>query len=287
MGKPRRQNSPTMTAWEGGGIGFVRFDLPNSVEVEIEKVFHDNIVMLAFEGCKWTTRNGGESRIEVPGGVILRDAGQVFSIKSEQIDLAGGKCYEIHMPSAALADVYSLADNPLPEFEFSQSLIENPTLARELIRTHKLYDKANCELEASEALANLLSNIASQTSLSALKRQAAICSKRMERIVEYLRGNFDKSVSLPELAALVEMNPFVLQRQFQRQYGISPHEYLAIHRINMAKQHIQVGTALADVAHLCGFADQSHLTRQFKRRTGLTPGNYVPQKRTKPASAVV
>jgi AraC family transcriptional regulator len=37
------------------------------------------------------------------------------------------------------------------------------------------------------------------------------------------------------------------------------------------------GPSLADVAAAAGFADQSHFTRQFRRATGMTPGEYRRQ----------
>jgi AraC-like DNA-binding protein len=35
------------------------------------------------------------------------------------------------------------------------------------------------------------------------------------------------------------------------------------------------GTGLADAAAAAGFVDQSHLTRQFKARYGVTPGRWA------------
>ena len=37
---------------------------------------------------------------------------------------------------------------------------------------------------------------------------------------------------------------------------------------------LQTGTALAEIGFLCGYADQSHFTREFRLRSGMTPGDY-------------
>jgi AraC-like DNA-binding protein len=284
MSKRPAEGTPNMAVWQGGGFNFVRFDLAHGTSVDIDKIFHDSIVLLSFEGCRWTTRSGGESRIEAPGSIVLRDAGQVFSIKAEEIDVTGGTCREIHFSPARLAEIYGTFDNPLPEFEFSRSLLDNPAMAQALIRTHRLYEVGACQVEASEALTKLLQQVACQTSNAPLKRTNRVCSKRNAKIIEYMRAHYDQSLSLPELASLVEMNPFVLLRQFQKEMGISPHEYLQIHRVNQAKRHIIRGERLVDVAQICGFADQSHLNRQFRRRTGLTPGNYAARRGDMPAA---
>jgi AraC-like DNA-binding protein len=45
-------------------------------------------------------------------------------------------------------------------------------------------------------------------------------------------------------------------------------------RLDRAKRLIRAGTTLAEVAVASGFADQSHLTRHFKKAYGLSPGRW-------------
>jgi AraC-like DNA-binding protein len=52
------------------------------------------------------------------------------------------------------------------------------------------------------------------------------------------------------------------------------YEYLTQVRVARAKRLLSQGYAIAQVAQKTGFADQSHLTRQFKRFVGVTPGKY-------------
>lgn len=276
--KKQRINTPNMAVWGDAGCNFVRFDLTHGAKIEIDKIFHDNIVLLSFERCQWSSYSGGVNRRETPGSVVLRDAGQVFSLKSEDIDLAGGICREIHIPAAKLAEIYEGQNHP-PSFEFSNPLIENRFLAKALMKAHRLVEQKECELEASVHLAELFQSVAAVTSRKRMDLKFKACSKRNAVVVAYLRENFDKPISLKELSTVAEMNSFVLLRQFKKELGMSPHEYLQIHRVNQAKRHIRRGERLADVAQICGFADQSHLTRQFKRRTGLTPGNFMDPSR--------
>jgi AraC-like DNA-binding protein len=278
MGKQQCANAPNMKVWEDAGCSFVRFDLSQGAKIEIDKTFHDSIVFLAFERCRWRSTMGGVNRNEAPGSVVVRDAGQVFSLKSDSVEV-GAVCREIHIPTARLAEIYDACDNPLPALEFATPLLENDRLANALFRAHHLFERKECELERSVCLAQLFQAVAFATSGKRLDHAFKTCSKRNAVVVSYLRENFHKQISLQELAAVVEMNPFVLIRQFQKEVGLSPHEYLQIHRVNQAKRHIRLGERLADVAQICGFSDQSHLTRQFKRRTGLTPGNFLDPRR--------
>jgi hypothetical protein len=77
--------------------------------------------------------------------------------------------------------------------------------------------------------------------------------------------------------------PFRMVRTFTRQIGLPPHAYLNQVRVNRAKQLLANGEPIALVAYETGFADQSHLTRHFKRLFGLTPGQYsMRQERSRP-----
>ena len=78
-----------------------------------------------------------------------------------------------------------------------------------------------------------------------------------------------------ELETLTGLSRYALARHFRACLGTSPHRYLVMRRLDRARQLIRDGRPLADAALACGFADQSHMTRQFKRAYGLSPGRFV------------
>ena len=80
---------------------------------------------------------------------------------------------------------------------------------------------------------------------------------------------------LADLAAEAAASRFQLLRAFQRELGLTPHAYVLQRRIALARRLIAQGSALADVAHGAGFADQSHMTRAFVRHLGYTPGAFA------------
>lgn len=102
----------------------------------------------------------------------------------------------------------------------------------------------------------------------------------LESAREYLHAHFDRSFQIGDVAEAVGVHPVHLARTFRRHYGTSPSSYLRRLRVNwVARQLAQVDEQMVDVplsylAEQAGFADQSHLTRLFKRQTGLTPGQY-------------
>jgi AraC-like DNA-binding protein len=66
-----------------------------------------------------------------------------------------------------------------------------------------------------------------------------------------------------------------MSRGFRAHFGTSPHRYLVGRRLHRVKTAIAEGMPLAEAAAEAGFADQSHMTRHFKARFGLTPGRYA------------
>ncbi len=71
------------------------------------------------------------------------------------------------------------------------------------------------------------------------------------------------------------MHPARLARGFRRSYGESVGERLRRLRLDAARAALErPGSDLADVAQECGFADQSHLTRAFRKAFGVTPGAF-------------
>jgi AraC-like DNA-binding protein len=83
------------------------------------------------------------------------------------------------------------------------------------------------------------------------------------------------SVDLDTLAKRAGLSRFHALRAFKQRYGLPPHAYQLCLRIGHARRLLFDGAAAADVALRCGFADQSHFTRHFKRFHGVTPVQYA------------
>lgn len=97
--------------------------------------------------------------------------------------------------------------------------------------------------------------------------------------VRFIQENYSRDVSLGDIAEAVHLSPFHVARLFKQALGVSPHQYLIQVRVNSAKALLEAGAgerSLAEVASAVGFADQSHLTRHFKRLLGITPKQLRP-----------
>ncbi len=84
----------------------------------------------------------------------------------------------------------------------------------------------------------------------------------------------ERAATLAELAALSGVSRFQLLRGFARTVGVTPHAYLLQQRVRLARRLLAAGRRPAEAAAEAGFADQSHLTRAFRRQLGITPARY-------------
>ena len=84
-----------------------------------------------------------------------------------------------------------------------------------------------------------------------------------------------RRITLSELAALAAVHPAYLARLFRRCYGVSIGQYARRARLDwVARELLESTEPLSLIAISAGFADQSHLTRVFRRHRGCTPGQY-------------
>jgi len=84
-----------------------------------------------------------------------------------------------------------------------------------------------------------------------------------------------EKVTLDEVAAQAALDKFHLVRAFRHEVGLPPYEYLTYLRVSRARELLQRGVRVAEVAQLVGFYDESQLHRHFRRIVGVTPGLYA------------
>lgn len=93
------------------------------------------------------------------------------------------------------------------------------------------------------------------------------------RVKEYIEANLQAGSGLLELAALCNLSVSHFTRAFKASTGTTPHRWLVERRLARARElMLRTGDTLASIAQCCGFADQSHLAREFRRAEGVSLG---------------
>jgi len=94
-----------------------------------------------------------------------------------------------------------------------------------------------------------------------------------KRALAYIEANLGSRMLTRELAELVHFSKSHFSRAFKRSLGMPPMTYVAARRVERAKLMITTThEQLNEIALACGFSDQSHLNRSFRRWIGMTPG---------------
>ena len=94
------------------------------------------------------------------------------------------------------------------------------------------------------------------------------------RACDYLQDCTAENVSLETLAAVAGLSPFHFSRVFTQMVGVPPHAYQLQLRLKKATDLLAAGCSATDVAYETGFCDQSHLQKVFKKKYGITPGQF-------------
>jgi AraC family transcriptional regulator len=102
-----------------------------------------------------------------------------------------------------------------------------------------------------------------------------LCGTRLKRVVDYIEANLGGDVGLNALSAASGLSVSHFVRQFKLATGQSPHQFVLHRRVDRAKRLLgRADESIAQIAFVCGFSNQEHLTHTFKRLTGGTPALY-------------
>lgn len=107
------------------------------------------------------------------------------------------------------------------------------------------------------------------------RRPTAIDGKTVELVRDYLAAHAREQTPASALEKIAGTDRFTIARHFRWAFGTSPDRYRTLRRLALARAAIESGQPLVRAASDAGFADQSHMTRQFKRTYGLTPRRWM------------
>ncbi|WP_051356603.1 helix-turn-helix domain-containing protein [Azorhizobium doebereinerae] len=95
---------------------------------------------------------------------------------------------------------------------------------------------------------------------------------QMREVTRFIDAHIARNIAIEELAALARLSPSHFSKRFRARFGLSPYNYVLARRVELAQQ-MMTGSqdSLSEIALNCGFSDQAHFSRVFKRVTGESP----------------
>ena len=107
------------------------------------------------------------------------------------------------------------------------------------------------------------------------RRPGSLRLASLSRIRDLIAADPTERRSIETLEAVSGLDRWALARQFRAAFGTSPSAFRTMRQLDRARRLIRDGLPLAEVALDAGFADQSHMSRLFKRTYGLTPARWA------------
>ena len=133
------------------------------------------------------------------------------------------------------------------------------------------YFRKDSNLHIMGLFYNLLSNIINQE-----KDPTGILTPA----IDYIYNNLSSELTNLFLAKLCHISEEYFRKQFKKTIGISPGQYIINLRIGKAKQLLSEGIVkVGAISEQCGFSNPYHFSRLFKKKTGLTPSEYMNQNK--------
>lgn len=234
---------------------------------------HDQFGVGVIEMGAQTSRSGRGQVEAGRGDVITVNPGEVHD--GSPIGHAGRRWRMLYLDAPLVAEATgALGKAGGNGYEFERPVIGDSRLAIAFGRLFAAMTSADPVAPlASEGL--LLELLAALRAPRPTAERVAAVPDALVRAKALIDDDPAAAVTLSELAAATGLDRFVLLRAFARATGLTPHAYLVQRRIDLARRLIAAGQPLAEAALGSGFADQSHMTRVFVRKYGISPGAYA------------
>jgi AraC family transcriptional regulator len=164
--------------------------------------------------------------------------------------------------SAELMRQYELGEQELA------NMARHPDASFNLLKMYR--EAALADHFSATSIQMLLLELISETKELRQKQSAWL-----KTVIDFLHDNWQQHPSLTELAAISGVNPFTVSKHFSKYMGCTLGEYMRKLKVQQALRLIHSGNIpLTEVAYFCGFADQSHFTRNFRGLTHFLPKTY-------------
>ena len=238
---------------------------------------HDRDVISLIDVGSHSVERDGSRIVAGAGSIVMMPRGWVHA--GGYVDETGWRILTLYLPERLLDDVAGelIRGAPGPEI-MPERVTRDLRLRRALTRLHGSFLRSEERpadlLGQHESLLAILGYALRSYGAAQEVRPLGAAPRAVSRARDHLHAYWAEPVTLAELSAVAGLSPFRLARVFKAATGLPPHAYQVQLRVARAQESLRGGRPIAQVALDCGFADQSHLTRVFKRSLGFTPGQF-------------
>ncbi|OQP84077.1 hypothetical protein BTR14_20725 [Rhizobium rhizosphaerae] len=219
----------------------------------------------------------GAQRSASGRGPVEAGAGDLITVNPGEVHdgapIGGGRhwCMLYFDPAMLIEATRDLPGTSRGDYRFEAPVMARADLACSFSMLYRrLLSRDAAALAAEEALLLLFGGLGSRTD-GPSERNCSLLAQARAAIDDAP----EEDHRLARLAAMSGLSRFQFLRAFAAATGLTPHAYLVQRRLMKARRLLARGEPPATTAIACGFADQSHMTRLFRRAYGFTPARFA------------
>ena len=95
--------------------------------------------------------------------------------------------------------------------------------------------------------------------------------KQISKAVEFVHQNLDKTLSVEDMAGVVNMSASGFHKKFKEVMHLSPLQYAKSIKLNRAHNYILEGKSVSEAGYMVGYNSPAQFSREFKRLSGFSP----------------
>ncbi len=166
-------------------------------------------------------------------------------------------------------DGFLSASRPFFTPGLSKGLLEHYTQIFDLVRDQgPLY-----QLKAGALILGLIAEVLSCDRKSTVSTQAEEIVAKAKFLME---ANIDSGMNLNSIVESIGVSTSHLNETFKAYTAMTPYQYFISIKLHRAKDLLERGLAVKEVAHRLGFSDEYYFSRLFKQKTGISPSHWKP-----------
>ena len=231
----------------------------DAITVFSEKGRHEKMHNRKNYGLSFT--NDGQITYVLDGKSFVSD-------KTHAVILPEGQSYDIYGNKTGYFPVINFKCDNLPSDTITVLSVNNPdSIINDFEYLKKLTFQPSNRLQIMSIFYNILYK---------LSRYENETSNPLSPALEYAENNYSLNITNKELAKKCFLSEDYFRKQFMKEYGISPKQYVIDIRISKAKQMLTESIfKINTISEMCGFKSPNHFCRLFKQKTGVTPSEYM------------
>ncbi len=104
-----------------------------------------------------------------------------------------------------------------------------------------------------------------------------IMPKLIKEVMKYIEQNIQNEITLDAISKKFFLNGTHISRQFKKHTGLTIRSYIVDRKVAYAKELLNGGKSVTDVAYMSGFNNYSNFIRTFNKIEGISPGKYAKE----------